>query len=80
MTSILVPQVVHGTRAVQRPVPQGSTALCAGCETLVKFSAKNRRNQVIANVYADGRWNRVEHYHPECYLTSGEPHGAVRDG
>jgi hypothetical protein len=80
MTSIFVPQVTHGTRAVQRPVPQGSAVICAGCATLVKFAAKVRRHQVIANVYVDGRWNRVEHYHPECYATSGEPHGAVRDG
>lgn len=79
MTSILTPQVVRGTRAVRRPVPQGSTVMCAGCATMVKFAAKVRRHQIIANVYVDDRWNRVEHYHPECYASAGEPHGAVRE-
>lgn len=79
MTSVFMPQVVHGTRAVRRPVLQGSTVICSGCATVVKYTAKARSHQVIANVYADGRWNRVEHYHPECYASSGEPHGAVRE-
>lgn len=47
---------------------------------MVKFAAKVRRQQVIANVYVGDRWNRVEHYHAECYDSAGEPHGAVRDG
>jgi hypothetical protein len=34
-----------------------------------------RRSQVIANVYVDGVWDRVEHYHAECYDEAGSPYG-----
>lgn len=78
--SSLSPANMSRSRAVLRPVQPGSTNLCAGCETPVKFAAKVRRNQVIANVYVAGRWNRVEHYHPECYGSCSEPHGEVRQG
>ena len=27
------------------------------------------------NVYVDGKWDRVEHYHLECYDVSGKPYG-----
>jgi hypothetical protein len=43
----------------------------------VKFAAKTRRHQVICNVYVKGKWDRVEHYHAECYETAGEPHGTA---
>ena len=36
-----------------------------------------RNQQVICNIYVDGRWNRVEHYHSQCYGEAGEPHGAI---
>ena len=64
-----------GTRAVQRRVEAGSTSICAHCQESVKFAARQQRFQVIANVYVDGRWDRVEHYHDECYELSGEPYG-----
>jgi hypothetical protein len=35
--------------------------------------------QVIANVYVDGRWNRVEHFHDECYALAGDPFGQVAE-
>jgi hypothetical protein len=41
----------------------------------VKFSAKAKLQQVIANVYVDHVWDRVEHYHAECYDTVGKPYG-----
>ena len=53
--------------------------MCPACAAPVKFAARLRRNQVIANVYVDGRWDRVEHYHPACYADAGEPHGAVSE-
>jgi len=28
-------------------------------------------------VYEDGVWNRVEHYHDECYREAGEPYGTA---
>ena len=78
MSSLVTSPDIGHSRAVLRPVQPGSTAICAGCETAVKFASKVRRHQVIANVYVAGRWNRVEHYHPDCYSLSGDPHGEVR--
>ena len=42
-----------------------------------KFSAKVKLQQVIANVYVDHVWARVEHYHSECYETAGQPYGSA---
>ena len=63
------------SRAAQRRVEAGSSVMCAACDEQVKFAAKQNRQQVIANVYLAGRWDRVEHYHAECYQQAGEPHG-----
>ena len=41
----------------------------------MKFSAKTKLQQVIANVYVDEVWDRVEHYHAECYDAVGKPYG-----
>jgi hypothetical protein len=66
-----------GTRAVVRSIDAGSSAICVHCDQLVKFSAKVKRFQVICNVYASSRWNRVEHFHLECYQEAGSTHGEV---
>ena len=63
------------SRAVQRRVEAGSSAMCAACGDQVKFTAKVLKHQVIANVYVDGKWDRVEHYHAECYTEAGQPYG-----
>ena len=68
---------VWKSRAVLRTVEAGNSAICISCGEPVKFAAKTRRHQVICNVYENGVWNRVEHYHSECYETSGEPHGSA---
>ena len=65
------------SRAVTRPVEAGNSAFCASCGTQVKFTAKTRTQQVIANVYIDGRWDRVEHYHSDCYQSAGRPYGSA---
>ena len=65
------------SRAVARPIEAGNAAVCALCDEPVKFKARDRGNQVIANVYEKGTWNRVEHYHLECYLQAGEPYGTA---
>jgi len=65
------------SRAVLRDVEPGSTVECAHCGERVKFQAKVRHRQVICNVYIDGVWDRVEHFHSECYPLAGEPHGDV---
>jgi hypothetical protein len=64
-----------GSRAVLRRVEAGSMALCQHCGEQVKFAAKVQRLQAIANVYEDGRWDRVEHFHQECYDHAGAPYG-----
>ena len=65
------------SRAVLRDVEPGSTVDCTLCGERVKFQAKVRHKQVICNVYDQGRWTRVEHYHSDCYEQAGEPHGEV---
>ena len=63
------------SRAVERPIEAGNSAMCAHCGEPVKFVARAHLRQVIANVYADGTWERVEHYHAECYDLAERPYG-----
>jgi hypothetical protein len=65
------------SRAVLRPIEAGNTAGCAACGAPVRFVARARSFQVIANVYVRGVWDRVEHYHFECYEEIGSPYGAA---
>jgi hypothetical protein len=44
----------------------------------VKFVARAHPRQVIADVYEEGRWLRVEHFHAECYEQAGHPFGPVQ--
>ncbi len=75
MSKALSKSPVRQSRAVLRRVEAGSSSICVICEEPVKFAAKTQRNQVIANVYADGKWCRVEHFHAECYAENGEIYG-----
>ena len=68
---------VPTSRAVLRDVEAGSSVDCAHCGERVKFQAKVRIRQVIANVYVKGVWVRVEHYHAACYDDAGKPHGEI---
>ena len=77
MTVNTTVNVSHHSRAVTRPVEPGSWVTCTTCRKPVKFRTKIRVNQVIANVYVDGRWDRVEHYHEACYQAVGEPYGTA---
>ncbi|MCC6434648.1 MAG: hypothetical protein IT196_06425 [Acidimicrobiales bacterium] len=63
------------SRAVLRPIEAGSYVDCAACGDRVKFQAKTRLMQVICNVYLEGRWDRVEHYHEACYIEREHPYG-----
>ena len=74
MTSVHRPLI---SRAVIRPVEAGNSATCTVCGRPIKFSAKTKLQQVIANVYVDHVWVRVEHFHAECYDTGGQPYGSV---
>ena len=75
MTQLPATKFVPGSRAVLRRVEAGCSAMCAACGSQVKFAARQNRHQVIANVYVGNRWDRVEHYHAECYELAGEPYG-----
>lgn len=61
-----------------RSVDPGSSASCVACGKPIKFSAKNPQRQVIANVYVEGRWDRVEQFHSPCYDEQGHPFGEPR--
>ena len=65
------------SRAVVRTVEAGNSAMCAHCGAQVKFVARAQLKQVIANVYEDGVWKRVEHFHQDCYGEAGEPYGTA---
>jgi len=67
--------VTLGSRAVLRTIEAGSSAMCVTCDEQVKFKAKVKMHQVICNVYVNGKWDRVEHYHLECYDRAGQPYG-----
>ena len=71
-------RIAAESRAVVRRIEPGNLAVCAHCNEAVKFAAKVHKMQVIANVYVDGRWNRVEHFHDECYETASAPYGEAR--
>lgn len=64
------------SRAVLRRIEAGNWVYCAHCDTLLKFRARESHEQIICNVYDNGVWQRVEHYHPDCYKQAGEPYGA----
>jgi hypothetical protein len=68
---------VTTTRAVLRPIEPGNDAVCAHCGSPVRFAARSHAQQVIANVYVDGAWHRVEHFHARCYPEAGSPYGEV---
>ena len=58
-----------------RPIEPGNSAVCVHCGSPVKFVARTQGKQVIANVYEDGQWLRVEHFHADCYGEAGDPYG-----
>ena len=68
------------SRAVVRDVEAGSSVDCAHCGERVKFQAKVRNKQVICNIYISGKWNRVEHFHLECYENAKSPFGVAEVG
>lgn len=63
------------SRAVERSIEPGNSAVCPVCGETVKFKARTQGRQVIANIYVNGSWDRVEHYHVDCYAQAGEPYG-----
>lgn len=79
-----MPDTVARSRAVKRkiePSTSGSPqAFCDYCGLVIKFRARHKEYTVICNVYVDGKWDRVEHFHEACYDEAERPHGEARDG
>jgi hypothetical protein len=71
-------QTPRMSRAVDRQIDPGNDVECAVCGQRVKFVARSHARQVIANVYDEGRWQRVEHFHAQCYDDAGAPFGPPR--
>lgn len=67
------------SRAVVRHIEPGNSANCAHCGAPVKFVARAQLRQVIANVYKSGNWDRVEHFHADCYEEADQPYGPASD-
>lgn len=67
------------SRAVYRLVEAGSAVTCVRCGEHIKFKAKIRAKQVICNVYTKGVWQRVEHFHEDCYARAEQPYGPPGD-
>ena len=63
------------SRAVVRFIEPGSLVTCTGCDGRLNYMAKSKPKQVVCNVYENGKWNRVEHWHVGCYNAAGSPHG-----
>jgi hypothetical protein len=76
---VIAPTTKPVSRAVLRPVDPGNDVSCSHCAEPVKFAARHQRRQVIANVYVNARWNRVEHFHEDCYDAAGAPYGPVSE-
>jgi hypothetical protein len=76
MASTTVTRTRWVSRAVLRPIEPGNFVECVHCGERVKFQARQRKLQVICNVYDDGHWERVEHFHDECYVDAGSPYGS----
>ena len=68
------------SRAVLRPIDAGNYAECPHCLARMVFRARQREQQVICNVYKEAVWQKVEHYHPECYDNAGQPYGEPTPG
>ena len=60
----------QGAGAIDELVPAG--------DLVRQFVARAQLKQVIANVYLGGTWNRVEHYHADCYEAAGQPYGDAK--
>lgn len=73
-----------GTRAHVRAIEAGAEDICpddrGGCGKTVKFLAQiplRYRRRVVANIYWQGKWNRIEVWHLLCYVAQGMPYGKL---
>jgi hypothetical protein len=63
------------SRAVRKLVDPGNNQSCKFCGEYIKFMARIQVKQIIANVYEDGKWLRIDYFHDECYDKAGQPFG-----
>jgi hypothetical protein len=70
---------VFTSRGVRRRVEPGEGNVCSKCGDPIRFSSKVPAHQIIANVYENGVWKRVEHFHEQCYFEAGNPYGSARE-
>jgi hypothetical protein len=60
---------------VLRYCEPGEEHRCQLCQDRVMFKARQHQYRVICNIYVDGRWNRVEVFHAQCYADAKMPYG-----
>jgi hypothetical protein len=65
---------------VERPIVPNVDEWCPHCCERIRYMAHSTIRRVIANVYVDGRWDRVEHFHDHCYTDAGQPYGMAVPG
>ena len=62
------------SRAVERSIEPGNSAVCPVCGETVKFKARTQGRQVIANIYVNDAWDRRKHCPVGC---SPSPHAPL---
>ena len=68
---------MFASRAVERVIVPDVVERCVQCGEPIRYVAKSLACRVIANVYEDGRWDRVEHFHAHCYFDASQPYGTA---
>jgi len=71
----LTTAVKRTSRAIERLIQPGALGYCEHCQKGVTFRARKKLTAVIVNCYWRGAWQRVEHYHSDCYEAAGQPYG-----
>lgn len=72
-----VPERTFQTRVVSKPCTAGDFIVCRRCGAEIKYRARTKDREVLCNVYENGAWDRLERFHPACYVGAGEPYGPV---
>ena len=49
------------------------------CNSLHSTTDIANPGAVYVYSYVDNKWDRVEHYHPDCYKAADEPYGEPAD-
>lgn len=71
-----------GTRAVEKNLLSGnqeycSYEFCSYPRHIIISKTRFPIKEIIANVYFEDKWQRVEHFHSDCYDKMGNPYGPV---